>query len=259
MTSSYSRIAGAVDVHRGGLRAALGGLGSDVRGRADELVGPGQARGVRETRNAEVGQEGVHLAAVLPQQHVGGLEVAVDHTVRVAGGEGVGDLGGEQGGADGAEGAVLPQVAVQVRALDEVHDQREQITFDDQVAHPHDVRVGQPQEDRTLAKKPHHDVRVAGELLLEDLDRHGLAGLPGHSGLGARGLPLACSPDGPRGTASERLLEEVLAAYRPHVMHSLLLAVVPIHCSAALPRHYVCVARHVRREDAPSGLPVAGR
>ena len=64
-------------------------------------------------------------------------------------------------------------------------------------------------------------VRVVGQLLLEDLDRDGLAGLPGHGRLGSRGLPLAGPPDGARGAASERLLEQVLAAYRPHVMRSL--------------------------------------
>ncbi|GHE86806.1 hypothetical protein GCM10018772_08200 [Streptomyces fumanus] len=84
--------------------------------------------------------------------------------------------------------------------------------------------MGEPEQDGALPEEAHHDVGVVRELLLEDLDRDGLAGLSGHGRLGARGLALAGSPDGPRGTASERLLEEVLAAYRPHVMRSLLLA-----------------------------------
>ena len=42
--------------------------------------------------------------------------------------------------------------------------------------------------------------------------------------LGSCRFSLAGSPDGARGAASERLLEQVLAAYRPHVMCSLLLA-----------------------------------
>ena len=125
--------------------------------------------------------------------------------------------------ATGREGAVLAQVAVQVGAVDEVHDQGEQIALDDQVAGAHDVRVGQPEQDGALAQEAHHDVRVVRELLLEDLDRDGLAGLARHGRLGARGLPLAGSPDGARGAASERLLEQVLAAYRPHVMRSLLI------------------------------------
>ncbi|ELS53750.1 putative Serine/threonine protein kinase [Streptomyces viridochromogenes Tue57] len=208
---------GAVDVDGGRLRAALGGLGRDVRGGADELVGAGQARGVGEAGDAEVGQHRVHPAAVLLQQDVGGLQVAVDDAVGVAGGEGVGDLGGQQGGGDRGEGAVLAQVAVQVGTFDEVHDQGEQIALDDQVADPDDVRVGQAQQDGALPQEPHDDVRVACELLLEDLDRDRLTGLPRHGRLGARGLSLAGSPDGPRGAATERLLEEVLAAYRPHV------------------------------------------
>ncbi|GGQ11378.1 hypothetical protein GCM10010233_30480 [Streptomyces pseudogriseolus] len=103
--------------------------------------------------------------------------------------------------------------------------------------------MGEPQQDGALPQEAHHDVGVARQLLLEDLDRHGLAGLARHGRLGARGLPLARTPDGARGAASERLLEQVLAPYRPHVMRSLLLAGwrtpwstllnVPTHCSAA--------------------------
>ncbi len=214
----------AVDVDGGGLRAALGGLGRDIRGRADELMGAGQARGVGEAGDAEVGEHRVHLAAVLLEQDVGGLQVAVDDAVGVAGGQRVGDLRGEQGCGDRGEGTVLAQVAVQVGAVDQVHDQGQQLTLDDQVTDPDDVRVGQAEQDGPLPEEPHDDVGVAGQLLLEDLDRDGLAGLAGHGRLGARGLTLARSPDGARGAASERLLEQVLAADWPHVTRSLLIA-----------------------------------
>lgn len=166
----------------------------------------------------------MHLAAVLLEQDVRGLQVAVHDAVGVAGGERVGDLGGEEGGGDGRERAVLAQIAVQVGAVDQVHDQGEQVALDDEVPYPHDVRVGQAQQDGALPEEPHHDVRVVGELFLEDLDRHGLAGLVGDGRLGARGLPLAGSPDSACGAAPKRLLKEVLAPYRPHVMRSLLLA-----------------------------------
>ncbi len=146
--------------------------------------------------------------------------------VGVARGQRVGDLGGEQSRRGRRERAVLAQVLVQVGALDEVHDQREQVALDDQVAGAHDVRVRQPEQDGALPQEAHHHVRVVGQLLLEDLDRDGLAGLAGNGRLGARGLPLAGSPDGARGAAPERLLEQVLAAYRPHVMRSLLIWLV---------------------------------
>ncbi|CAM5585417.1 hypothetical protein SBADM41S_10163 [Streptomyces badius] len=48
--------AGAVDVDRRGLRAALRGFRGHVRGRADELVGAGEAGRVGEPGDAEVGQ-----------------------------------------------------------------------------------------------------------------------------------------------------------------------------------------------------------
>ena len=110
---------------------------------------------------------------------------------------------------------------MQVGAVDQVHDEREQIALDDQVPRTDDVGVGQTEQDGALPQEAHDDVRVARQLLLEDLDRDGLAGLPGHGRLGARRLPLAGPPDGARGAAAQRLLEQVLAAYRPHVMRSL--------------------------------------
>ncbi|GHA09726.1 hypothetical protein GCM10010329_35420 [Streptomyces spiroverticillatus] len=82
--------------------------------------------------------------------------------------------------------------------------------------------MGEPQEHGAFAQEAHHHVRVVRELLLEDLDRDGLAGLARDGRLGARRLPLAGAPDGARGAAPERLLKQVLTAYRPHVMHSLL-------------------------------------
>ena len=208
--------------------------GATYAGVPDELVRAGQARGVGEARDAEVGEHRVHRAVALVQQDVGGLQVAVDDAVGVARGERVRDLRGEQRGGDRGERAVLPDVAVQVGAVDQVHDQGEQIALDDQVAGAHDVVVAQPQQDGALAQEAHHHVRVVGELFLEDLDRDGLARLARDGCLGPRGLALAGPPDGARGAASERLLEQVLAAYRPHVMRSLLLASLAVGVSGPL-------------------------
>ncbi|MDF9813504.1 hypothetical protein M2266_002735 [Streptomyces sp. SPB162] len=156
----------------------------------------------------------------------------------MAGGERVGDGGRQQGGTDRRERAVLAEVPVQVRAVDEVHHQGEQITLDHQVPDPDDVRVTQAYEYGALAQEAHHDVGIAREFFLEHLDRDD-AVLVAHPG----------APDGPRGPASEYLLEEVLAAYRPHVMRSLVLVVLrgtrwrryPVDpCSAATRRARPC-------------------
>jgi hypothetical protein len=40
--------------------------------------------------------------------------------------------------------------------------------------------VAESQQDRTLPEEAHHHVRVLGQLLLEDLDRHRFARLSGH-------------------------------------------------------------------------------
>ncbi len=86
---------------------------------------------------------GVHLAAGLLHKDVGRLQVAVDDAVGVAGGERVGYLRGEQSGGNRGERPVLAQVAVQVRTVDEIRDERQQLALDDQVADPDDVGVGQ--------------------------------------------------------------------------------------------------------------------
>ncbi|GAA3100171.1 hypothetical protein GCM10020254_52010 [Streptomyces goshikiensis] len=185
-------------------------------------MGAGQARGVGQARDAEVGEHRLHLAAALVEQDVGGLQVAVDHAVGVAGGERVRDLGGQQRRGHRGEGAVLPDVLVQVRAVDQVHDQGQEVALDHEVARAHDVGVRQAQQDGALAQEAHDDVRVLGQLLLEDLDGHGLTGLAGDGRLRTGGLTLAGTPDGARGAASERLLEQVLAADWPHVSRSLL-------------------------------------
>ncbi len=144
----------------------------------------------------------------------------MDDAVGVARGQRVGDLRGEQGRGNRGERPVFAQVAVEVGTVDEVHDEGQQLALDDQVADPDDVGVGEPEQDGPFAQEAHHDVGVARELLLEHLDRDGLAGLSGHGRLGARGLALAGTPDGARGAAAEGLLEEVLAADGPHVMRS---------------------------------------
>ena len=178
---------------------------------------------------------GTHALRALGEQHVGGLEVPVHDAVGVARGERVGDLGRDQRGRHGRERAVLAQVAVEVRPVDQVHHEGEQIALDDQVPRADDVVVRQPEQDGALPEEAHDHIGVVRQLLLEDLDRDRLAGLPGHGRLGSRRLPLAGPPDGARGAAAQRLLEQVLAAYRPHVMRSLVSYCNPAHNSAVSP------------------------
>ncbi|GAA2920580.1 hypothetical protein GCM10020221_15920 [Streptomyces thioluteus] len=84
----------------------------------------------------------MHPPALVLEQDVGRLEVAVHDAVHVAGRQRVGDLGREQGGRHRGERAVLAQVAVQVRAVDQVHDEGEQVALDDEVAGADDVGGG---------------------------------------------------------------------------------------------------------------------
>ena len=74
------------------------------------------------TREAEVGQIGV---PVLVQQHVRGLDVAMDEPPCVSGVEGFGDLCADGDRAGGLERALLLQQALEIRALDVAHGEVE--------------------------------------------------------------------------------------------------------------------------------------
>ncbi len=115
----------------------------------------------------------------------------------------------------------------QVRALDQVHHQGQQLALDHQVADPDDVRVAEPHQDGALPQEAHHDVRVGRQLLAQHLDRDQLAGLAaGHDGV----LTHPGTPHGAGGPPSEGLLKQILAADWPHLSYS-----SPCRCRGALP------------------------
>ena len=94
-----------VDVGLGARRAALGLLGGHVGERADDVAGRGQGRRVGEAGDAEVHQLGARLA-VLGDEDVLRLDVAVDDAARVGVVERLAEIGAD-----------LADLAVAERAL----------------------------------------------------------------------------------------------------------------------------------------------
>ncbi len=74
-------------------RLALDLFGGDVVGRAGEVAALERARDRELAGEPEIGQVDVLAAPLGRDQHVGGLDVAVDEPVLVGDVEGLGDLG----------------------------------------------------------------------------------------------------------------------------------------------------------------------
>ena len=145
-----------VDVRAAVDRAAFDLLGSEIRGRAD-APSPGAAVFVESSRQSEVGEIDM-LAAV--EQHVGGLDVAMDETVRVGGIQRVRDPAADGQRARLVEPPSLAQERAQVRPFDIAHREVETTVDVAGVVDRHDVRV----------LERHGELRLAREALAESLD-----------------------------------------------------------------------------------------
>ena len=152
-------------------------------------------------RDAEVGEPhrpGVEVLPLPGQQHVVGLEVPVEDALAVGGGEPVEHRGHHGDGAVGRQRSAVGEHVAQRPAVDEVHDDREPVALDDQVADGDDVGVAQAGQDRALTDEPTDQVLVGGVLLAQQLGRDHLVG-PTVDGL----------PDLARGATAQPLDEPV--------------------------------------------------
>ena len=156
------------------VRAGVGGagqhlLGRQVADRADDHAGLGHlARGLGPGE-AEVGDLDL---AVLGDQHVLGLDVAVHEAGPVGGAErGQHRHHDLQRGA-GAEPAERVQRVAQRPARDVLHDEEDVLAVGALVVDGDDVRVGQRRRGLGLADEAGDEVLVGGEPGVHHLDRH---------------------------------------------------------------------------------------
>jgi hypothetical protein len=172
---------------------ALGLLGGQVVGRAEDRAGPGQVRGrLHGQGDAEVG----HLGLAVPgDQDVGRLDVAVDHAAGVGVGERGGHLGADRHGRRPRQAPLAVQRGGQVLAVDQLHDHVGAATVGAVVEDAGDVRVQQGGRVAGLAPEALDELGVLGQLLGQDLDRHDapehLVVGPVHGAHAAPGQPLA--------------------------------------------------------------------
>jgi len=169
-----------VDVRAGVDLVAADLLGRHEVGRADDLGLVGRpAR--RLVAGAELGQAEVeHLGEVAAaggagDQHVLGLEVAVDDAEVVGLDQRAADLEEQRRGARPRHRPVAADERPEVGAADVLHDQVQRARHRAEVEDLDGVRVVQARHRRGLALEPAHDLGILGEVRVQDLHRRDLA------------------------------------------------------------------------------------
>jgi hypothetical protein len=188
----------AVDVGPAVEAAFAGGLlGAHIRRRAHRHPGLGELLlGHQAPCDAKVGHQG---RAVLRQQDVLRLDVAVDHAVLVGVFEGAGRFAGDLHGVVQRQLALAAEPVAQRLALDVGHGEPELSGSLARVEHGQDVGVLQPGGKVDLAEEPLRP-EARGQLGVKHLERDGAAV-----------LEVLRQPDRSHATAAELALERVLA------------------------------------------------
>jgi hypothetical protein len=149
-------------------------LGGHVVGRAHRGPGDGEAGGRRAVAgDAEVDE--VHrvgrAARVLGQQHVGGLDVAVDQVRLVRGVERRGELREDAHRPPRLERALTGEDLAEVLAVDEAHVDEEPAVDLAEPVDRDDVLLAQARGDPGLALEAGAVVRIGRQRLQQQLDR----------------------------------------------------------------------------------------
>ena len=159
-----------VDVATGIDPDTLGLLGGEVGGRAHHRSGLGQALlGVDGPGDAEVGH--LHLA-VVGDQHIAGLDVAVDDPVLVGVTQGRGHMGPDVRRPLGGQRSGTLQYGGQGPAIDELHDDEVGAGVFAPVEDGDDVGMGQVGCGLGLAAEPLDERPVDRQLGEQDLEGH---------------------------------------------------------------------------------------
>jgi hypothetical protein len=161
-------------IHVGGGRQILSAdlLGRHVVERSERLAGTGQQAALEILCQSEIGDVG---GAVGVEQHVAGLDVAMDHPASEEGVEAVGDLLAHRHDRLAAERPFALQLVPERAALDEaLYEVGNALVLAD-VEHRHDVRVLDLLGDRGLAHEALAIHVLVSDLAADDLQRGLLA------------------------------------------------------------------------------------
>ncbi len=178
-----------VHVGAGIHRAPFDLLGSQVANRADHHPGLGEVGGLGVgLGDTEVGDQDL---AVVADQDVGRLHVAVHKAGPVGGRQTLGGLGHDVDGLGGVQRPVFVQVGAQVPAPDEFHHDGLARVVRAGVEDGHHVGVAQSGHGHRLGPETGHEGGVPGQVGVQHLHghlalEHGVGGLPhrGHPPLG---------------------------------------------------------------------------
>ncbi len=159
-----------IDVAERGRVLSVDVLGRDVPRRPEALRRERERRRVDDLRDAEVGQLGEVRALARDEQHVLGLEVAVNDAELVRAPEGGRDLQGDADRPDHVE-AALGERGLEGVALHVLHHEIDQPAVLAEVRDLDDVRMVDPVDRAGLAQEALAVRHVHPEVLAQDLDR----------------------------------------------------------------------------------------
>ena len=163
----------SVDVHAMVESLALGLFGRHIRRRAHHAPGHRGILRVR-SRNAEIH----HLqAAIRPDHDVLRLQVAMHNGLAMRLGEALRQLPRELDGAPGFQAALALQKAAQALSLHEFHREIDRVARAMEFVQSRHVAMRDLVRQQQFVLEALQNLRIAGDLGLQDLQRHNLAGL----------------------------------------------------------------------------------
>ncbi len=187
---------------------AVGEFRGHVQGRPDHAGESGQGRAVGQPGHTEVGEAGLWVVRVGDiDEHVCGFEVTVNDAGCVYDGQCTQHMADQPDRRRCRQHSSFSQIHPQVHAVDEVHDDREGVSFDDEIADGDEMRIVEAEQHRPFLHESGDHFRVVGEFTAQHLH--------GYRTVAVHGRP---TPDLAERTPSDRFVQHIAGTQFPHSM-----------------------------------------